>query len=206
MRGMRAQMESRTGGIARRFDRVLEVLGDLDYVRGTGDELALTAAGRTMERIYGERDLLVAESLRAGLWRELDAAELASLVSALVYEPRREDDRAPALRLPTRLSRALVATEDLRQRLSEQERARRLPTTDPLAGGLCPAVLAWARGGVLERVLVDTDLAAGDFVRWCKQTIDLLDQIADVAAENIAATARDASRSVLRGIVAYSSV
>jgi superfamily II RNA helicase len=45
-----------------------------------------------------------------------------------------------------------------------------------------------------------------DFVRWCKQTIDLLDQIADVAAENIAATARDASRSVLRGIVAYSSV
>lgn len=206
MRGMRAQVESRTGGIARRFDRVLEVLGDLDYVRGAGEELALTAAGRTMQRIYGERDLLVAESLRTRLWEDLDAAELASLVSALVYEPRREDDRAPAPRLPARLSRALVATEDLRQLLSERERARHLPTTDPLAGGLCLTVLAWARGGVLERVLVDTDLAAGDFVRWCKQTIDLLDQIADVAAEDLAATARDASRSMLRGIVAYSSV
>lgn len=206
VRGMRAQVESRTGGIARRFDRVLEVLGDLDYVRGAGEELALTAAGRTMQRIYGERDLLVAESLRTRLWEDLDAAELASLVSALVYEPRREDDRAPAPRLPARLSRALVATEDLRQLLSERERARRLPTTDPLAGGLCLTVLAWARGGVLERVLVDTDLAAGDFVRWCKQTIDLLDQIADVAVEDLAATARDASRSMLRGIVAYSSV
>ena len=206
VRGMRAPVESRTGGIARRFDRVLEVLGDLDYVQGAGEALTLTAAGRTMQRIYGERDLLVAESLRNGLWRELDAAELAALVSALVYEPRREDERGAAPRLPARLSRALVATEDLRQRLSERERARHLPTTDPLAGGLCPAVLAWARGGLLETVLADTDLAAGDFVRWCKQTIDLLDQIADVAAEDISATARDASGSVLRGIVAYSSV
>jgi len=206
VRGMRAQVEARTGGIARRFDRVLEVLADLDYVRGRGEDLTLTAAGRTMQRIYGERDLLVAESLRGRVWQDLDAAELAALVSALVYEPRREDDRSPASRLPARLTRALAATEDLRQRLSERERAHRLPTTESLAGGLCSAVLAWARGGYLESVLMDTDLAAGDFVRWCKQTIDLLDQIADVAAEDVAATARAASRSMLRGIVAYSSL
>ena len=55
---------------------VIDVLAELDYVAFDDDGAAtLTAAGRTMRRIYGERDLLVAESLRRGLWRELDPAE-----------------------------------------------------------------------------------------------------------------------------------
>jgi superfamily II RNA helicase len=40
---------------------------------------ALTAAGATMKRIYGERDLLVAESLRTRIWKDLDPAGLAAL-------------------------------------------------------------------------------------------------------------------------------
>jgi ATP-dependent RNA helicase HelY len=71
------------------------VLTALDYVEvSEAGATALTPAGRTMRRIYGERDLLVAESLRTGIWRELDAASLATLACCLVYEPRR-DDAAP---------------------------------------------------------------------------------------------------------------
>ena len=49
-------------------------------------------------------------------------------------------------------------------------------------------------------------MAAGDFVRWTKQTIDLLDQLSLVAPPELAGTARRALESVRRGIVAYSSV
>ena len=66
---------------------------------------------------------------------------------------------------------------------------------------------AWARGGMLDRVLVDADMAAGDFVRWAKQTIDLLDQLSIVADDiEVARTARQALDGVRRGIVAYSGI
>lgn len=64
----------------------------------------------------------------------------------------------------------------------------------------------WARGVPLDRVLSEADLAAGDFVRWTKQTIDLLDQLSMVADAPVATTARSALDAVRRGIVAYSAV
>ena len=66
---------------------------------------------------------------------------------------------------------------------------------------------SWARGVALDRVLDEADMAAGDFVRWAKQTIDLLDQLSLVAEP--AARRRPRARAldaVRRGIVAYSSV
>jgi ATP-dependent RNA helicase HelY len=67
-------------------------------------------------------------------------------------------------------------------------------------------------------VLRDAEMQAGDFVRWTKQLIDLLGQIAvaapDPDAEAEAAgrksavgrTARVAADLLRRGVVAYSSV
>ena len=65
---------------------------------------------------------------------------------------------------------------------------------------------SWARGMPLERVLIEADMAAGDFVRWTKQTIDLLDQLSLVADAPLATVARKALDAVRRGIVSYSSV
>ena len=59
---------------------------------------------------------------------------------------------------------------------------------------------------MLDRVLLEADMAAGDFVRWAKQTIDLLDQLSLVADADLARTARAALDAVRRGIVAYSGV
>ncbi|WP_243225727.1 RNA helicase [Microbacterium sp. CIAB417] len=204
----RRQIETRTGTVARIFDRVLEVLAALDYVTGAGDELALTDAGRTMRRIYGERDLLVAESLRQGLWKGLDAPALAAMACCLVYEPRRDEANTGERGLPRGAFRAAYEkTTALWAQLDDLEQDHHLPGTEPLAAGLAGAMHAWARGGMLDRVLVDADMAAGDFVRWAKQTIDLLDQLSIVADDaEIARTARRALEGVRRGIVAYSGV
>jgi ATP-dependent RNA helicase HelY len=47
-------------------------------------------------------------------------------------------------------------------------------------------------------------LLAGDFIRWTKQIIDVLDQIAQTAGPELAVTAKAAVDKVKRGIVAYS--
>jgi ATP-dependent RNA helicase HelY len=77
--------------------------------------------------------------------------------------------------------------------------------------GLAWAIHRWAGGARLETVLADADLAAGDFVRWCKQVVDLLGQIELAAAETdggwaLRRAAQDAIDGVRRGVVAYSSV
>ena len=203
---LRHQIETRTGTVARIFDRVVDVLAALDYVALDADGTTrLTDAGATMRRIYGERDLLVAESLRRGLWTGLDAPSLAALACCLVYEPRRDDtgDRA----LPRGAFRAALSdTQELWAVLDDLERDHRLPGSEPPSAGLAQAMHSWARGVALDRVLVEADLAAGDFVRWTKQTIDLLDQLSMVAEPPVATTARKALDAVRRGIVAYSTV
>ncbi|MFV0320520.1 MAG: DEAD/DEAH box helicase [Microbacterium sp.] len=204
---LRRQIENRTGTVARIFDRVVDVLHELDYVREHDGRTTLTDAGRTMRRIYGERDLLVAESLRLGLWEKLDAASLATLACCLVYEPRRDEDEQGEHRLPRGpFRKALHETQDLWSRLNDLEQEHTLPGTEPIATGLAPAMLVWARGLSLDRALIEADMAAGDFVRWAKQTIDLLDQLSIVADPGVAVTARKALDAVRRGIVAYSSV
>ncbi len=203
----RQQIDQRTGTVARVFDRVVEVLAALEYVAVDEDGgTVLTPAGRTMRRIYGERDLLVAESLRQRLWDDLDAPSLAALACCLVYEPRR-DEAGPGERgLPRGAFRgALDATQTLWQELDDLERDHRLPGSEAPASGLAPAMHGWARGLPLDSVLTLADMAAGDFVRWAKQTIDLLDQISLVAEPKLAKTARTALDAVRRGIVAYTS-
>ncbi|UYN84321.1 MAG: DEAD/DEAH box helicase [Microcella sp.] len=207
------QISGRTGAVAAVFDRITEILTELDYLRvdvSQADEraqLGLTVHGRSLRRIYGERDLLVAESLRRGLWKDLDVPSLAAMASAIVFEARRDDGQAPEFALPRGAFRpALERTQELWARLDDLEREHRLPGTEPLATTLALPMHRWAAGGSLDAVLRDADLAAGDFVRWTKQTIDLLDQVSLVADGHVGRTARAALEAIRRGIVAYSSV
>jgi ATP-dependent RNA helicase HelY len=68
----------------------------------------------------------------------------------------------------------------------------------------------WARGESLAKVLasvhaLDGDMPAGDFVRWARQVVDLLGQIAqaDGAPAEVRTHARSAMAAVTRGVLAY---
>ena len=202
------QISGRTGAVAAVFDRITEVLSELGYLEhDEHGRLGLTVHGRSLRRIYGERDLLVAEALRHGYWNGLDAAGLAAMASAIVFEARRDDGQAPEYALPRgAFRRALELTQLRWAELHDLERAHKLPGTEPLATTLALPMHRWASGGALDSVLRDSDLAAGDFVRWTKQTIDLLDQVSLVADGTVGRTARGALDAIRRGIVAYSSV
>ncbi|MCY7413664.1 MAG: DEAD/DEAH box helicase [Salinibacterium sp.] len=203
-----AQIRNRTGAVAKIFDRVTDVLMQLAYLVPTeGEGLQLSPYGRMLRRIYGERDLLIAESLRQGFWRELDAPALAAMATTLVYEPRRDEGQPNERTLPKgRFREAFDQTGSLWAQLDDLEREHHLPPSQPLATGLALAMYRWASGTSLDAVLREADLAAGDFVRWTKQTIDLLDQLSVVADGDVGRTARKALDAIRRGIVAYSSV
>jgi ATP-dependent RNA helicase HelY len=178
---------------------------ELGYLEKENGAVTVAAPGRSLRRIYGERDLLVAECLRRGTWDQLDAPTLAAVVSTLIFEPRREE--TGERNLPRGAFRsAMEATGVLWAQLSDLEAEHRLPESNPPSSGLALATQLWARGGQLDAVLREADLAAGDFVRWMKQAIDLLDQISIVADGPLGRTARVAIDGLRRGIVAYSSV
>jgi ATP-dependent RNA helicase HelY len=202
------QIRSRTGAVAKVFDRVTDVLLQLGYlVANKNGQVSVAVDGRVLKRIYGERDLLVAESLRRGLWNELDAPSLAAMAASLIFEPRRDEGAPNERNLPRGPFReAFDQTTDLWANLDDIERDNRLPGSQPLSTGLTLAMYRWSQGASLDSVLSLADLAAGDFVRWSKQTIDLLDQLSVVADSPVGATARKALDTIMRGIVAYSSV
>ena len=206
--GLQAQIATRTGAVARVFDRVTEVLLAEDYLRlDEHGEVGLTVHGRGLARIYGDRDLLLAESLRRGVWHGLDAPSFAALATTFVFEARREEGPVAERFLPKGPFRAAwTRLEGLWERLDDLERSNRLPGSSAPSVGLCAAMHRWARGGALDVVLREADMAAGDFVRWTKQVVDLLDQVSQVAEGSTSRTAQQAIDSIRRGIVAYSSV
>jgi ATP-dependent RNA helicase HelY len=204
---LRRRVGERTHTIARTFDRICDLLGELGYL--DGDQV--TGAGRSLAALYTELDLLTADCLRGGVWDGLDPAELAGVVSALVYESRRDDDTSPPA-LPPGRSRDVLAEMQRRWRaLEDRERSHRLtPAKEPDAR-FALAAWSWCRGRSLDAVLREADLAPGDFVRWTKQVVDLLGQLADAARADPATTsvadaARAAADQLRRGVVAYSSV
>jgi ATP-dependent RNA helicase HelY len=202
---LRQRVAATTHSLARAFDRIRALLTERGYL-GPGD--AVTEHGRTLARLYSESDLLAAECLRHGVWDGLQPAELAAVVSALVFESRREVTGAP--RMPGgAVTDALAATVRLWVDLEEDERRHRVERTREPDLGFAWPVYRWARGESLTAVLTAAEqngqeLSAGDFVRWCRQVIDLLDQVrvAPGAAGSVGAAAERAIASLRRGVVA----
>src|SRR5690606_3886821 len=157
--------------------------------------------GQRLRRIYGELDLVVAEALRRGSWQRLSGADLAAVVSALVHEARGDD--VGEARMPgVEVEEALGEIGAIWREVSTLKVEHRLEPDREPDPGIAWMVHRWASGRGLEEVLRDGSLSAGDFVRRCKQVVDLLGQIAQAADPHVARTARRASSAVLRGVVA----
>ena len=218
------RIERRTGTIARLFDAVCQVLVALGYLRPVAQqepdgELAVTGAGRVLARVYAERDLLIAQCLRQGVWQGLGSSELAGAVSASVYEPRAN---VASLSLPvapgSALGRSLRQELDVARRINDLEALARLELSAGAEPAMAAGVQAWAEGASLAQVLEDSEMTAGDFVRWSRQLLDVLGQLATLQPDSredqalgsqvaeVSRTAAEASLDVDRGVVAFSGM
>ncbi|QZH68700.1 DEAD/DEAH box helicase [Mycolicibacterium farcinogenes] len=206
------KVNAATNSLARTFDRIVALLSERGFVESVSGEPRVTDAGRLLARIYSESDLLVAECLRAGVWDGLQPAELAGVLSAVLFESRGDTAGGTVgVDIPTAgLRRALAQTRRVSADLRGDEQRHRLAPSREPDEGFVTAVYRWATTGDLGAALAASDaggsgsaLSAGDFVRWCRQVLDLLDQVRNAApTPALRNTAKRAVNDVRRGVVA----
>lgn len=197
-------IDAQTSSVAKKFDTIVAVLEDL----GCLHRATLTSAGETLRGIYGEKDLLVALAIEAGIWDHLEPAALAAVVSACVFEPRK--DHSPDTDIPEgpqgSVGVALHETSKILDTIHRAENAAHAPTTASLELGLVNAMYWWVQGDSLASAVLTSDLEAGDWVRWCRQVIDLLGQIGSVAHPQLARRARLSADLIRRSVVTLAEV
>ena len=193
-------ISSRRGSLGRDFDGVISVMAEMGFLDERRWEL--TDDGRVLSRIFHESDLLVVEALRSGLFDDLSPAELAGLVSSIVYEYRGPDD-APPPWFPTReLQDRFQKLEGLSLQIDVVEGKHGLSAHRPPDAGFLALAHGWCSGVELADLVDDGELAGGDIVRSLRQVIDLCRQIGEVAVQpGIRAAARDAVAMCTRGVV-----
>jgi ATP-dependent RNA helicase HelY len=177
------------------------VLEELGYVRA----FAIEPKGRTLARIYGEGDILMAEALADGLLDGLEPSEVAAVVSTTVYESRERNPRPSEMPTPVSVER-YRRFQGIWRRVRDAEDRHQVELCRELEDGFAAPIHRWAQGESLEDVLRETDMSPGDFVRTCKQVLDLLRQIEDVAPEGVSDVVHRAREAVNRGVVAYTGV
>lgn len=212
-----AQLEKKvaaaTNSLARTFDRIVGLLTERGFIEGHDTDPRVTDDGRLLARIYSESDLLVAECLRCGAWADLKPPELAAVVSSVLFETRGgEGPRAAfATESPTQpVRKALQQTLRLSLALRADEQTHRIAPSREPDDGFVNVIYRWARTGDLAAALAAADLSgagspilAGDFVRWCRQVLDLVDQVRNAAPDaELRATAKRAINDIRRGVVA----
>lgn len=192
--GLERKVELKRSVIPRTFQQVVEVLRELDYVEGE----SLTASGSRLKRIFAERDLLVSEVIRTGLVSKLSALEIPGLLSGLLYESRSDDRQLP--RIPKAISDSVREVASLWHEISDLEGSFGLETQREPDFSMSWSISRWSSGSPISKVLRESDITAGDFVRHVKQIIDLLGQLID-ADPSHSERYRTALHSIDRGLI-----
>lgn len=208
---LQKRVDSASDTLARTFDRMLQLLAEMDYVEWEeGQDPTITEEGQRLARIHSGSDLLAAQCLRRGIWDGLDPAELAGAVSSLVFENRKSvqgNDEVPT----QPLADALGHTFRIWEELSADERRYRLPVTELPDIAFATAIHQWTAGAPLGYCLQaaaesGAELTPGDFVRWCRQVIDLLEQVKQTGySDEIRGCAAESVQAIRRGVVALSN-
>lgn len=181
------------------FDRIRAVLEDLGYVRAW----TTTDRGDSLRRLYNERDLLLSEALRLGLFDGLDTPEFAAATTVFTYETR--GGELPPLPFAPFADGFLEKLEEIRQRIGTIEAKHGVDEQQMVDPGFIDVIYGWASGHDLADLFDDDDIRAGDFVRSSRQLLDLIRQIRD-SYPKYRPVASEALRAIDRGIVEIGGV
>jgi ATP-dependent RNA helicase HelY len=192
--GLQERINSRTNVIAKRFDRIKLILDKFGYL----NQDAISPTGRLLAKIYAETDLLIAEAIQSGVFRQLSAADLVAVLSSCIYEGRTEE----MAKVPRgEVQSALADISRIYGKINEAENDLNIEPMRAPDFGFCWASHKWASGHSLNAILKGNDLTVGDFVRSMKQIIDLLRQLR-VASPQLQDVIDQALRQIDRGVIA----
>ena len=194
IRRLEGRLERGEDQLVATFRDILQLLADWGYLT----DWHLTEKGSRLRFVYNELDLLLTESIERGLFDGLTSSELAGITSLFTFESRRLEEAREIDSIV--VAERAQEIEKLALALTAAERSANIPETRLPDPGFASVAHGWAAGHDLEE-LFDDDMAAGDFVRNCRQLIDVLRQLRD-GFPALQPVAQDAVRRMDRGVVA----
>ncbi len=180
--------------VVRRFRSTTDVLDKLGYTSGW----ELTAKGTQLRSLHNDLDLVLAESLAAGLFADLDPPAVAAFASAFIFQPRRAETPGT---WPLELADRGQAVIQISARVGAVEKNHGLDPSRAPDPGFATTIWAWAEGASLADLFQGEDPGIGDFVRRTRQLIDVLRQI-DGTRTVVGSSVVESIRSIDRGVVA----
>ena len=148
----------------------INFLKSLDYIQNN----VLTTKGIFASSIYGY-EIILSELFERGYLENFNETELAILMAAVVFEPRRNDE-LPKL---TRQARNLMnLTENIMKQILRQEaRFKVYPPSKMPYYHLTNAVEAWIKGAPFNKAILESSTDEGEFVRYLRMSHQLLREI-----------------------------
>uniref|UniRef100_A0A6V7L8X4 Helicase ATP-binding domain-containing protein n=1 Tax=Bracon brevicornis TaxID=1563983 RepID=A0A6V7L8X4_9HYME len=184
----------------------VEVLKKLGYI-DTDDRITLK--GRVALDM-GTHELLLTELIYRNLLTNLQPAEIAALISALVFQRKSDSrDNEPDIKQST-LKENKQIIENVRTEIEHIERSYGVDPIEPLSFGLVEVVYEWARSESFAKIMELTDVQEGIIVRCIQQLNDTLQDI-KTASHRIGDTVlkekmEEASTAIKRDIVFTASL
>ena len=194
----------------RRMKRVLRRLGHLSA------DNVVQMKGRVAAEVNSADELLVTELVFNGVFNDLDAAQCAALLSALVYSEKgageEEGKEAP---LREELAAPLRTLQEAARRIASVSADCKIPldAEEYVAGfnpGMMEMVYAWVKGARFVDIAAMSKEFEGTIIRVIRRLEELTRQLADAAKavgeEALEAKFKDASAKMRRDIVFAASL
>ncbi|MBI4398902.1 MAG: DEAD/DEAH box helicase [Candidatus Omnitrophica bacterium] len=174
----------------------ISLLRDMHYLEAG----SLTEKGRFASRLYGY-ELMLAEMEGEQFLEGLNPVELAVILAALVYEPRKSDE---APHIPKRFRTLERTAETYIRHIHRREFKYRItPYTKPPHFHLADAVETWCRGVSFDKLMRAATVDEGELVRHFRMVVQLLRQLihAPAVTDSLKQTASQAVYRINRDVV-----
>lgn len=178
------------------LERKILLLGEMDYL----NEKGLTLKGEFASCLYGY-ELLLSEMHDQGLLDAQDPAGLAIVLSALVFEPRKNIQLDE---MPKKYRNLNHHVESFLRRIHRIEMKHRvMPLTKQPYFHFAPIVEKWIQKESFDDIMRASPLDEGEVIRYFRMVIQLLREVwnAPHASDRLIATAKSAFNLINRDIV-----
>jgi superfamily II RNA helicase len=178
------------------IENKLKLLENLNHIH----QNKLTEKGEFASNLYGY-ELLLAELKDIGYLDQMDEIELAITLGALVFEPRKHDEKP---RYSKRVQKLENTLESLAKNLYRKEyKFKIFPHSKLPHFHLGPAIEVWMTGADFEKIMAITHTDEGEIVRYFRMISQLLRQIREAhgATESLKEKAQATFRKMNRDII-----
>ena len=164
------------GNIRKKEEAYALLRQKINFLKSLGhiENNKLTTKGLFASNIYGY-EIVLSELFEHGYLENFNETELAVLMAAVVFEPRKNDELPPLTRQAKNL---MNLTENIMKQIVRQEAHFKIyPESKMPRYHLANAVTSWIKGMPFNKVILETSTDEGELVRYLRMSHQLLREI-----------------------------